>query len=173
MRAKKIILVLMLLIVTNLFTFGATKFIFGNIAAGGMSGFVSAPDNSADDVELIEEILGVLEKDYYEEVNREELIEGALDGLFEKLDDPQTGYMTPSDLESMMIQTEGSYSGIGIEVYQDGDYVKVLAPIAGTPGDDVGLESGDRIVKVDDGDVVGKDLDEVVNMIRGPEGSEV
>ncbi|UMZ74934.1 S41 family peptidase [Natranaerofaba carboxydovora] len=173
MRAKKIILVLVLLIVTNLFTFGATKLIFGNIAAGGMSGFMSAPDNSADDVELFKEILGVLESDYYEEVNREELIEGALDGLFEKLDDPQTGYMTPSDLESMMIQTEGSYSGIGIEVYQDGDYVKVLAPIAGTPGDDVGLESGDRIVKVDDEDVVGKDLDEVVNMIRGPEGSEV
>ncbi len=173
MKARNIIIVLVALVLTNVITFGATKLVFGNVNIGGIAGPGEINSNSAEDIDIIAEILDVLEDDYYEEVNRQELIEGAMDGMLEKLEDPQTGYMTPTDLESMMIQTEGSYSGIGIEVYQDDEYVRVLAPIAGTPGEEVGLDSGDKIIEVDGESVVGKDLDEVVNRIRGEEGSEV
>lgn len=174
MNSKKtIFLVFVILVVTNLFTFGATRLVTGSAMVNEkMAGIIGAEEEGME-FSLIEEVYNILLNDYYEELDEEELVEGAIEGMLESLDDPETGYMTPTDLENMMIQTEGSYSGIGIEVFQEGDYIRVLAPISGSPGEEAGLQSGDKIVEVEGENVVGSELNEVVDMIRGEEGTEV
>ena len=73
----------------------------------------------------------------------------------------------------MQVQTRGEFGGLGIEVTQEEGFVKVVSPIDGTPASDAGIESGDFITHVDGESVLGLTLDEAVDMMRGPVGSEI
>ena len=73
----------------------------------------------------------------------------------------------------MRVQTRGEFGGLGIEVTQEEGFVKVVSPIDGTPADQAGIEAGDFITHVDGESVLGLALDEAVEMMRGPVGSEI
>jgi carboxyl-terminal processing protease len=73
----------------------------------------------------------------------------------------------------MKVQTSGEFGGLGIEVTQEEGFVKVVSPIDGTPADEAGVESGDFITHVDGESLLGLTLDEAVEMMRGPVGSEI
>ncbi|OWZ83716.1 S41 family peptidase [Natranaerobius trueperi] len=173
MRIKKILIVFLVLIVTNVLTFMGAHALGENDTYYPSSPDFEIGNEASADFKLLEEVLQTIENNYLEEVDREELLDGALEGMLEVLDDPQTGYLTQDEFQNLMIQTEGSYGGIGIEVFKEDDYVTVVAPIAGTPGAKEGLRSGDRIISVDGEEIVGKDLDEAVDRMRGPIGSNV
>ncbi len=166
------------MLVTNFVTFLGANAMMGNNDQENNSE-ESGELNLFEDMEepgdfgVLDEVSNIIESQYIEEVDQEEMIEGALDGMLETLDDPQTGYMSPQEYQDLLVQTEGSYGGIGIEVFQDEDYVTIVAPISGTPGEEKGLRSGDRIVTVEGDDVVGKDIDEVVEVMRGEPGTSV
>lgn len=173
MRLKTVILVVLILVITNIVTFmGARALTPAGMHQLGGQAPVEDIEN-ADQFELLQEILEVLDQNYLEEFDRQELKEGAIEGMLDVLDDPQTTYMTPEDYENLMIQTEGAYGGIGIEVFKEDDYVTIVAPIAGTPGEEKGLRSGDKILAVDGKDIVGVDLNEAVEMMRGEPGTAV
>ena len=73
----------------------------------------------------------------------------------------------------MRFQTRGEFGGLGIEVTQQDGFVKVVSPIDDTPADAAGIEAGDFITHVDGQSVLGLTLDEAVEMMRGPKGSEI
>ncbi len=73
----------------------------------------------------------------------------------------------------MRVQTRGEFGGLGIEVTQEEGFVKVVSPIDDTPAAAAGIEAGDFITHVDGESVLGLTLDEAVEMMRGPVGSEI
>ena len=73
----------------------------------------------------------------------------------------------------MRVQTRGEFGGLGIEVTQEEGFVKVVSPIDGTPAAEAGIEAGDFITHVDGESVLGLTLDDAVDLMRGPVGSEI
>ncbi len=144
----------------------------GCMDAGEAENTLAEPEAS-EELYLIEEVIQILEAEYLDEVDRDELIEGALEGMLEKLDDPYTGYMTPEDFENLMIDTRGTYGGVGIEVTEEDDYITVISAISGTPGEEAGLSSGDRIIAVDGENLVGEGLNKAVSLMRGEPGTDL
>ncbi|NNL35562.1 MAG: S41 family peptidase, partial [Silicimonas sp.] len=123
-------------------------------------------------LDLFGDIFERIRSQYVEEVDESELIEAAINGMLTSLD-PHSSYLSPNDAADMRVQTRGEFGGLGIEVTQEEGFVKVVSPIDGTPADDAGLEAGDFITHVDGESVLGLTLDEAVDMMRGPVGSEI
>jgi len=113
-------------------------------------------------------------ENYYEELDETTLMEGAVRGMFEATGDPYTSYMSSSEYEDFMTETEGSFGGIGIIVTPGEDgYVTVVSPIESTPGFRAGIQTGDRIIEVDGQEVQGPNLNKAVDLMRGEPGTEV
>ncbi len=123
-------------------------------------------------LDLFGDIFERIRAQYVEEVDSAELIEAAINGMLTSLD-PHSSYLAPEDFSDMQVQTRGEFGGLGIEVTQEEGYVKVVAPMDGTPADIAGIEAGDFITHVDGESVLGLTLDQAVQMMRGPVGSEI
>ena len=123
-------------------------------------------------LDLFGDIFERIRAQYVEEVEPEELIEAAIDGMLTSLD-PHSSYLSPDDAEQMRVQTRGEFGGLGIEVTQEEGYVKVVSPIDDTPADAAGIEAGDFITHVDGESILGLTLDKAVELMRGPVGSEI
>lgn len=120
--------------------------------------------------QLFEEIKG----NYYQEVDEDALIEGALQGMTDALDDPYTTYLSESAADELDQSLSGSFEGIGATLSLVDEYPEIAqAPIKNTPAEKSGLRIGDRILKVDGEDTKGQSLSEVVAQIRGEKGSDV
>ncbi len=177
MKNKHIIIIAAVILVTNLATYiGVTSIEDSRVIHYGQNrDEAETPEEpvAADELNLIREIITILEMTHLEEIDRQELMEGAYHGILEKLSDPEAGYLDPEEYENLRVQTEATYGGIGIEVFYDDGYVTVVAPIAGTPGEEAGLCSGDRILSVNGTDLVDEGLNKAVNLMRGEPGTEV
>ncbi len=126
-------------------------------------------------------------KSYVGEVDRQKLVQGAIDGMIGALDDPYSSYMSPEELQKARESIGGEFSGIGAEVTtQPTDpateacdtigptcRVVVVAPIDGSPALRAGLKAGDVITAVDGRSVDGETLDQTIARVRGPRGSTV
>ncbi|WP_170345285.1 MULTISPECIES: S41 family peptidase [Ruegeria] len=123
-------------------------------------------------LDLFGDIFERIRAQYVEEVEPEELIEAAIDGMLTSLD-PHSSYLSPDDAEQMRVQTRGEFGGLGIEVTQEDGFVKVVSPIDDTPADEAGIEAGDFITHVDGESILGLTLDKAVDLMRGPVGSEI
>jgi len=123
-------------------------------------------------LDLFGDIFERVRAQYVEEVEAGELIEAAINGMLTSLD-PHSSYLSPEDASDMRVQTRGEFGGLGIEVTQENGFVKVVSPIDGTPADAAGIEAGDFITHVDGEPVLGMGLDEAVDLMRGPVGSEI
>ena len=123
-------------------------------------------------LDLFGDIFERIRAQYVEEVHEGELIEAAINGMLTSLD-PHSSYLSPEDAAAMRVQTRGEFGGLGIEVTQEDGFVKVVSPIDGTPADAAGIEAGDFITHVDGESVLGLTLDEAVDLMRGPVGSEI
>lgn len=99
----------------------------------------------------------------------------AIREMLKKLDDPYTRFMDPQEFKSMQIDTSGELTGVGIQLTQDEDSKKiiVISPIEGTPAAKAGVLAKDEIVKIDGKSTQGMNVNDVVNLIRGPVGSDV
>ncbi|APZ52742.1 carboxyl-terminal processing protease [Salipiger abyssi] len=123
-------------------------------------------------LDLFGDIFERIRAQYVEEVDEGELIEAAINGMLTSLD-PHSSYLAPDDAADMRVQTRGEFGGLGIEVTQEDGFVKVVSPIDDTPADEAGIEAGDFITHVDGESVLGMTLDEAVDLMRGPVGSEI
>ena len=123
-------------------------------------------------LDLFGDIFERIRAQYVEEVDTSELIEAAINGMLTSLD-PHSSYMSPEDAADMRVQTRGEFGGLGIEVTQEEGFVKVVSPIDGTPADSAGIEAGDFITHVDGQSLMGLNLDQAVDMMRGTVGSEI
>lgn len=120
------------------------------------------------------QILTYIENDYVDEVDTDELVEGAISNVLKELD-PHSVYIPPRELDLVQSQLEGKYEGIGIEFNIFKDTIFVVTPLSGGPSEKLGIKTGDKIIKVDGENVAGIDMNnrKVVELLRGEKGSEV
>ena len=149
----------------------------GVIATTQIAGPLLAQEASAnskvyEQLDLFGDIFERIRNQYVEEVEPGELIEAAIDGMLTSLD-PHSSYLSPDDAAQMQVQTRGEFGGLGIEVTQEEGFIKVVSPIDSTPAAEAGIEAGDFITHVDGESVLGLTLDEAVDRMRGPVGSEI
>ena len=123
-------------------------------------------------LDLFGDIFERIRSAYVEEVDEEELIQSAINGMLNSLD-PHSSYLPPEDFDNMQVQTRGEFGGLGIEVTQENGFVKVVSPIDDTPADKAGIEAGDYITKVDGESTLGMSLDVAVDLMRGKIGEEI
>ena len=123
-------------------------------------------------LDLFGDIFERIRAQYVEEADSKALIEAAINGMLTSLD-PHSSYLSASDFDEMREQTKGEFGGLGIEVTQEEGYVKVVAPMDGTPADKAGMLAGDFITHVNGESVLGLLLDDAVNLMRGEVGSEI
>lgn len=123
-------------------------------------------------LDLFGDIFERIRAQYVEEVEPKDLIEAAINGMLTSLD-PHSSYLPPDDFDDMQVQTRGEFGGLGIEVTQEDGFVKVVSPMDDTPAAAAGIQSGDFITHVNGESLMGLLLDEAVEKMRGPVGSEI
>ena len=131
-----------------------------------------SPGSVYEQLDLFGDIFERIRTDYVEQVDEKKLIEAAINGMLTSLD-PHSSYLPPEDAARMQVQTRGEFGGLGIEVTQEQGFVKVVSPMDDTPAAAAGIEAGDYITYVDGQSVLGLTLDQAVEMMRGPVGSEI
>ena len=128
----------------------------------------AASDDTYRQLNLFGDVFERVRADYVEEVSDEELIEAAIDGMLSSLD-PHSRYLNAKSFEDVQTQTRGEFGGLGIEVTMDENgFVKVITPIDDTPAQRAGLESGDYVTHLDGESILGLNLAEAVEKMRGP-----
>ena len=123
-------------------------------------------------LDLFGNVFERVQQDYVEEVDAKTLIEAAINGMLTSLD-PHSSFLAANDYQDMQEQTRGSFGGLGIEVGQEDGLVKVISPMDGTPAAEAGIKPADFITHVNGESLMGLSLDEAVEKMRGPIGSEV
>ncbi len=123
-------------------------------------------------LDLFGNVFDRVRADYVEQTDDKKLIEAAINGMLTSLD-PHSSFLSADDYADMQTQTRGSFGGLGIEVSQEDGLVKVVSPIDGTPAAEAGVQAGDYITHVDGESLMGLTLDESVDKMRGPVGSEI
>ena len=110
---------------------------------------------------------------YYDKVNKEELIDAGIKGMINYLDDPYATYFDGTSSTNFNQTLEGNYEGVGIEVTLDNSKVKITKVFADTPAKKAGIKVGDYITKVNGESVEGKSLSDVVSLIKTAKNKEV
>ena len=123
-------------------------------------------------LDLFGDVFERIRSSYVEPVDEKALIQSAINGMLASLD-PHSSYLPPDDFDDMQVQTKGEFGGLGIEVTQEEGVVKVVSPIEGTPADKAGIKTGDLITAVNGESVMGLNLNDAVDLMRGPVGSEI
>lgn len=127
----------------------------------------------ADQMQKFQMAFEIIDLKYLEEVDADVLIEGAIEGMLEKLDDPFSSYMDIEMMSQFNEQIEASFEGIGAEVTLEDDIVTIVSPIKGSPAEENGLRPQDQVLKIDGESIEGYDLQEAVDLIRGEKGTDV
>lgn len=159
----------------SLLTLGVTGYanVFGQAAGEGLAAAVRQTGGLQDkESQKLGTALSLIEGNYYETVDREKLIDGAVNGMMEALGDPYSNYMGKETAEKFEESIEGSFSGIGAEVSSENGKVVVVSPIKGSPAEKAGIQAKDIILSVNGESLAGLELNAAVAKIRGPKGSE-
>lgn len=131
-------------------------------------------------LEIINSLYYYIQQNYVEEVDPEVLYQGALKGMLESLKDPHSAYLSKDEWRNLSDTTTGSFGGVGLSISKPSEstpekpaYVLVAQPIDGSPGEQAGIQSGDRIIKIDGVDTSTITMNEVLDMLRGTVGEPV
>jgi carboxyl-terminal processing protease len=139
----------------------------------GSHSSAAAPDaDNSVNVALFNEILDQVKSNYVKPVTEKHLIEGAIRGMLASLD-PHSGYLDAKQYHEMMVETEGEFGGLGMQVAEENGLVKVISPIDDTPAARAGIKPGDLILAIDGASVTDMTLSEAVDKLRGAIGTKV
>lgn len=173
MKNKKslIFLVVLLLIVTNIFTYYGAQWSFVDQLAHSSDG--DTISGKAEYQKLIS-VKNFIKGNYLRDTEEQDFQDGMLKGLVASLGDPYSNYWTEEEFKALNANLSGVLYGVGITVTaaEDGT-VLIIAPIKDGPAEKNGIMPGDKIVEVDGTSVIGQTLTEVTNMIKGELGTEV
>ncbi len=129
-------------------------------------------DSIYKNMDLFIEVLREIERNYVEPVSPKKLIYGAIRGMVRTLD-PHSSFMTKDEYQELMVETKGSFTGVGIEITVRDNILTVVAPIEGSPAYKAGIKAGDKIIKINDKSTKDMTLMDAVKNIRGPKGTKV
>lgn len=169
-------LVLVFIFSNIMFFYMGNRFAFSGLSLVSVSENVAKDLSEVKDVkkyELLFQVRDALLTKYDGEIDDEDLLEAAIKGMTDSLNDPYTVFMNEEEYKSFVEQSEGHFVGIGAQLGIKDDKITVVAPIEGSPAEKAGLKSGDVILKVDDVEITEPNLDETVSMIRGEQGKTV
>lgn len=147
------------------------------VALGIVIGIVLKPTSGLKHIgsqNKFNELLGIIQSEYVDTVNLEDIESQAFNDLLNKLD-PHSVYIPAKDLQAANEPLDGNFEGIGVEFNIVNDTIMVVSAISGGPSADLGIQSGDRIIKADTTQLAGVKItnDEVVKNLRGKKGSKV
>ena len=125
-----------------------------------------------EELQMFADVFNQIRQGYVESVPDSQLFELAVQGMLSGLD-PHSVFLKEKAYDSLQETTQGEFSGLGIEIGQDGGYITIIAPIDGSPAEDAGLQAGDVILKIDGDSIRDLPVDRSVDLMRGPTGSEV
>lgn len=123
-------------------------------------------------LDVFSQVLHRIRQDYVDAVDVDKLMLGAINGMVKTLD-PYSQYMTPKQYQSFQEETSGEYFGIGVEITQESNGLKIIAPYPGSPAEKAGLQPGDLIVKVDGVVIADSGSSDAVTRIKGRKGTKV
>ena len=157
--------------------FAATGTVIGALFTTQIAGplIAQTADSEAsvyEQLDLFGDVFERVRAQYVEDVDPQDLIEAAINGMLQSLD-PHSSYMDAEFTAEMRESTRGEFGGIGIEVTQEDGFVKIVTPMDGTPGYEAGLQSGDFITHVNGESLLGLTMDESIERMKGPVASEV
>ena len=132
----------------------------------------SADRETYKSLRLFNEILDMIEKNYVEEVDTKEIIDGAIKGMVKSLD-PHSEYMSKQTYEDLQVGTKGEFGGLGIEITMRDDILTVVSPIEDTPAFVAGIKAGDQIIGIDGKTTKGLTIMDAVHKLRGKKGTTV
>ena len=121
---------------------------------------------------LFGDIFQRVRESYVDDIDDRELIEAAITGMLTSLD-PHSSFLNTENFSEMQEQTKGRFGGLGVEITMEQGMVKVVSPIDDTPAAGAGLQPEDYLIAVDDVSIIGLQLSEAVEKLRGPVGSKV
>jgi len=137
------------------------------------SGFAAYASSDGDkDIEYLKSVMDMIKDKYKGEITDQQLIEGALKGMFNTMD-PYTTYFTPEQADSFLNSVGGTYEGIGISMEKKGDYITVVKIFPSSPAEKAGLLPGDKITAVGEKSLIGASTEEAASLIKGPAGTKV
>ncbi|MBD3109816.1 S41 family peptidase [Bacillus sp. AGMB 02131] len=129
--------------------------------------------NDREEFARLYEAYDILQEKYYKDLDDEALVEGAIDGMVDALDDPYSDFMNKEEASSFNEVISSSFEGIGAEITQQNSKIVIVSPIKGTPAEKAGLQPNDVIVSVDGTDLTGVSSSEAVKLIKGEKGTTV
>ncbi len=129
-------------------------------------------DTTYDELKAFTQALELIKRQYVEEPDSKELIQGAIRGMVSSLD-PHSSYMTERAFKEMSMDIKGEFQGVGIQIGIKNATLTIIAPIEGTPGDRAGLAAGDKILKINDEWTKDLSIEEAVDKMRGPKNTQV
>ncbi|MDI6809202.1 MAG: S41 family peptidase [Candidatus Eisenbacteria bacterium] len=147
--------------------------IIGLIIGGWAFGKVQVSgENTYQELNLFVEVLSKVKAHYAEEVDTAKLIRGAIDGMLRELD-PHSQYLDVKQYGELRDMTQGSYGGLGISIWVRDGYPTVISPMEGTPAYSMGIQSGDRIERIEGKNTYKMSMDDILSKLRGPKGTRV
>jgi carboxyl-terminal processing protease len=149
---------------------------FGAYTYGRAQSPAALEEEDRENLALYAEALDTVRDDYVDQeaIDPKKQTYGAIEGMLDTLgDEGHTRFLTPEEREQNRKSLSGTYVGVGVQLEDEDDEVVVTAPIENSPADRAGIESGDVVVAVNGESVRGEDLSEVVEKVKGPEGTEV
>jgi len=154
----------------------------GLLAVGVAIGFVLAaqwvptvsavPRQDYESLEAFTNILSIVKKNYVEDVDTKNLVNGAINGMLSSLD-PHSAYLTPDLYKDLQMDTQGRFGGLGIEITVKSGVLTVVSPIEDTPAFRAGIKPGDMIFKIEDEFTKDMTLVDAVKKMRGPKGTKI
>ncbi len=148
------------------FSLGVILLVVADSSRDGVAG------SKYEELAIFNNVLSIVEKNYVEPVDDKKLIEGAIHGMLYSLD-PHSNFLDAETFKEMQVETKGSFGGLGIEITIKDGYITIVSPIEGTPAYRVGLQSGDKIVKIEGKSTKNMTLVEAVKLMRGPKGTKI
>jgi carboxyl-terminal processing protease len=138
-------------------------------------GFVSFDDDNFQiikNLDIYNTLFRELNMYYVDEVDVSDLVKTSIDEMLSSLD-PYTVYIPESDIEDFKFMTTGQYGGIGALIRTKGDYVIITDPYEGFPAFNAGVKAGDKIIKIDDKSVKGKNSKQISELLKGSPNTEI
>jgi carboxyl-terminal processing protease len=132
----------------------------------------AVPRQDYESLELFTNILSIVKKNYVEEVDTKNLINGAVGGMLSSLD-PHSAYLTPEHYKDLQMDTQGRFGGLGIEITVKNGVLTVVSPIEDTPAFKAGVKPGDMIFKIEDEFTKDMTLVDAVKRMRGLPGTKI
>lgn len=168
-----VVIILITAFFSSFLTFQVSKYI--DIQSGNRYVVSKEVYQLLEKYQLLEEVRQTIEKDYIEEPDKDKLLVGAIKGMAAALEDPYTSYFTAEEYKEFIVQTQGSYAGIGlmVTVDEEDNLITVVRAFKDSPAAKAGIQQGDKIIRVEDMDVSGSELEKAVSMMKGEPGTKV